>query len=463
MKKLLLIVLFLISIFTPSVSFAAIQASTVWEFRQSATASMVNGGGYTSGGTDYSQQDAAQLNNTDFATSGIGVTTLTSVTGGLTAAMVGNIIHLTAGTNLIVGWYEITARTDTNTVTLDRAPDDGVGGVSTATGYVGGALSLNSTLDDEFFEQCEPGNKIYFKYSASSYVPGENIAVLKDGTVNLPIIIEGYNATRGDYPLGANRPTIAAGGTQWSFDNFWQTKHFIFTTSHADGIDGDNGLVILNCKITGSGGGGTNALRTASDSFVINCEISGVGGTGDGLLMSDGTKILYSYIHDLGTGFNVKSNNIFIGNIIDTCLVGINIDNNDGAIISNNTIYNCTTGISGTTGSHVLILNNILDANTTGVNWTNTEDVWLDYNVWDNTADVSGVSKGPHAVTGDPGLTDPANGDFTLGSGSNAIDAGMQVGTNQGAVGDYKWNAGVDQDDVTAAGGGGSLSVSTNF
>ena len=41
----------------------------------------------------------------------------------------------------------------------------------------------------------------------------------------------------------------------------------------------------------------------------------------------------------------------------------------------------------------------------------------------------------------------------------------MQVGTNQGAVGDYKWNAGVDQDDVTAAGGGGvgSLSVSTNF
>ena len=55
-------------------------------------------------------------------------------------------------------------------------------------------------------------------------------------------------------------------------------------------------------------------------------------------------------------------------------------------------------------------------------------------------------------------FTDAANGDFTLGSGSPAIDAGLQVGVNTGAVGDYKVNIGADQDDVVAAGGGGETS-----
>ena len=60
------------------------------------------------------------------------------------------------------------------------------------------------------------------------------------------------------------------------------------------------------------------------------------------------------------------------------------------------------------------------------------------------------------AVNADPDFTDAPNQDFTVGSGSPVLDTGIQVGTDTGAVGDYKWNIGTDQDD-NAAGGGTSF------
>ncbi len=48
-----------------------------------------------------------------------------------------------------------------------------------------------------------------------------------------------------------------------------------------------------------------------------------------------------------------------------------------------------------------------------------------------------------------------ANRDFTVQSGSPVLDAGSQLGTTTGLIGDYKINIGVDQDDNTA---GGSVS-----
>ena len=140
---------------------AAIDAGTVWEMRASGSTS--NGGGFFNRdpGTsvDYSQQDAGALTAGDGTTSGIGVTTFTSVTGGFTGAMAGNVTRLISGNNLVPGWYEITSVSDGNTVFLDRAPDDGVGGVDTVSFTVGGAFDLGAAAtDDEFFEQLIPGN-----------------------------------------------------------------------------------------------------------------------------------------------------------------------------------------------------------------------------------------------------------------------------------------------------------------
>lgn len=92
-----------------------------------------------------SNEVATLLSITDGATTGVGITILTSVGGGFTAAMVDKYIYLKSGTNLTVGWYKITGHTDTNTITLASAPDDGVGGVSGAVGEVGGVMKIRYT------------------------------------------------------------------------------------------------------------------------------------------------------------------------------------------------------------------------------------------------------------------------------------------------------------------------------
>lgn len=118
----------------------AIQNTAQWWIRTDGDDT--NGGGYDSGisgaGINYSDQALPQLSRTDFATSGVGSTTLTSG-GGFTSDMIGNSIRLSAGTNLTLGDYFITAYTSSTEVTLDRAPDNGGGGVSGATGKLGGA------------------------------------------------------------------------------------------------------------------------------------------------------------------------------------------------------------------------------------------------------------------------------------------------------------------------------------
>jgi hypothetical protein len=50
-----------------------------------------------------------------------------------------------------------------------------------------------------------------------------------------------------------------------------------------------------------------------------------------------------------------------------------------------------------------------------------------DHNCWNNTTDVSNVTKGPHDITADPKLKDPANDDFTLKGGSPCYAAGMSL------------------------------------
>ena len=127
----------------PSV-WAALQSDTTWEVR--TTGNNTNGGCYDTGGTgtDYSQQDAAQLSLTDLAQN-LSSTTLTSATGGFTSAMVDNCIQITgAGSGAFtLGFYEITAFTDTNTVTLDRTACS-TANCSGGTGAVGGARLLTA-------------------------------------------------------------------------------------------------------------------------------------------------------------------------------------------------------------------------------------------------------------------------------------------------------------------------------
>src|SRR3990167_9330472 len=197
------IVLFLFLFFLPILPcIAAMSASITWEVSSTATANMVNGGGFKTGasGTDYSLQNAAQWTASD-GTSNVS-TTFTSASMTFTSAIVGNILHLTAGTNGTVGWYEITGYTDANTITLDR--NCSTGAMTNGTFYVGGALSLNSTLDDDFFEEISGANtadgvKVWFK--SGTYILGQTVSIAGAGGSQKPIVVEGYSSARGDIPI----------------------------------------------------------------------------------------------------------------------------------------------------------------------------------------------------------------------------------------------------------------------
>jgi hypothetical protein len=118
----------------------ALSAASVFEVRTAGADT--NGGGFVTGasGTDFSQQNSKNTTGSNISTTdavGAGTTTLTSITGNFSTAIVGNIIYLQGGTgSLAAGWYQVTARASTTSITLDRAVAVGTG----ITMNIGGAL-----------------------------------------------------------------------------------------------------------------------------------------------------------------------------------------------------------------------------------------------------------------------------------------------------------------------------------
>lgn len=441
----------------------AIDAATLWEFRATNGAAD-NGGGFANldPGTsvDCGNQNAPELVITDGATAGIGSTAFSTANGGLTAAMAGNIVYLQTGTNLVNGWYQFTVIIDTNNATLDRAPDDGVGGVSGADGNVGGALDIITATWINDTTLVVPGQTIYVKNDGTMTLTGAT-TVTNDGTSINPLTLKGYNISRGDNPVGTNRPLIAGAANNFFFDNYWKLKYLRVTTTTSLGLRADVDSCIENCSVTNSSGSADRSALEAGSSTTKIFKCEGVSTNGDAVnLTSGGSSVYASYLHNSNVGVRLGGDFCSIeGNLIDTNASGIYDGGTagiDGVKVKNNTIYNNTTGILSNDGSGWLVDSNLLDNNTTGASWTTEQGInCFDRNQWSNNGtDVVNVTKGDNALTQNVTLTDPANGDFTLPSGAGAIGAGMQVGTDEGAVGDYKWNIGADQDDVAAGGGG---------
>lgn len=184
----------------------ALSANSVFEVR--AAGNDTNGGGFVTGasGTDYSQQDSKNTVGSDISTTDAvadGTTTITSATANFGTTIVGNIIYLQGGTgSLAAGWYQVTARASTTSITVDRTVAIGtgitmnIGGALASPGMAGGVGLVND-------------NKVWVKagtYSITS--TSTNVAA---GCVSVAVrtIWEGYNATRGD--LGT-APVLQASG-----------------------------------------------------------------------------------------------------------------------------------------------------------------------------------------------------------------------------------------------------------
>ncbi len=398
----------------------ALHADTVWEMR--TTGSNTNGGLFydRDPGTsvDYSQQAAAQLALSDLAMVTAG-TTLTSATGGFTAAMAGNGIYIASGTNFTAGWYEITAHTDTNTVTLDRDATTGSNG-SSGVGNVGGAAALPN---DVLLESLADGNRLWIAFGTYTQVAAVNLSNI--GSQALQIKIAGYNSSRGDNPTGASRPTIAAGANETLYRTYILIEHLHFTTTHASGIRCDN-VTTRDCSVVNSSGTGGRKgfFDFATNTRFFNSEATSTNGSAFAVRSG---RYYRCYGHDSTTAFNLEATGAVVENCTaDTCTTGFSASAKNGTVLRGNTIYNCTTGINGTTSYAFIIMDNIIDNCTTGISWTSefTSNCY-DYNNYSNNgADVVNVTKGNNSTATDPAFGDAGAGDFTPATGNGVYVQG---------------------------------------
>ncbi len=462
MRKILFIISVLL--FIPRLAFGALDADTVWEFRSSATANMLNGGGFNSTnatpGTDYSQQDTAHLTITDLVI-GADNTTVTSILTPFDTLDNGNILHITAGTNFTQGWYEVVSVTGV-IATLDRAC-----GTATSTGgtaYLGGSLNVGGSLEDNFFDICVTGNIIYFM-GAVTYTLSEGITDAVTRTVK-----EGYLAIRGDNPTGTDRPTIACGANVVTFSGSTRCvfRNLIFTTTEANGVGIGSQALVENCKVLNSSTtADRHAMITANvQTTILNCEVGCTKGRALKIASSNYVMGCYLYGGSAAGGISLWAQNAnyetIINNIIsvpNAATSGINIGGGVCNFIVGNTIYGAETpqgtGVSTSAGSQHIIYNNIFYGLTTGYSGGSATTDVADYNDFFNcTTARTNLNVGDHDIAVDPSFTSASTGDFTLQSGSPCLATGFPQ-SMPGATGDYQYNIGVDQDDNTAAGGGG--------
>lgn len=262
----------------------AIAAGAVYEVR--TTGSDTNGGGFVTGssGTDWSQQNSAQYAVTNAVTNG--TTTITSSTANFGTDVVGNILYIQGGTGSITaGWYQITSRTNSTTIVVDRST-----GLTTGTGAtlnIGGALASPGQAAQIATTN---GNKIWINqgtYNVSTSTAGSGGPV-STGT-NSQIVIEGYDVTRGDRT--ANRPIL-----KWTASSPGATSYLVVLATNPSVIvsniemDGNNvtnvsgasfsnrGLFIdciaKNCSTTsqaGFYGGGASSNRGPIRCYATNC------------------------------------------------------------------------------------------------------------------------------------------------------------------------------------------------
>jgi hypothetical protein len=264
----------------------ALSASTVWEC-QVGGSDTAAGGGFNAtragAGTDYSLQTTAQYSPTDLA-AGSGSTTLTSAAAGFTSAMVGNLIRITAGTNVAAGHYEITAYTNSTTVTLDRTPTSG-GALSGGTGYVGGALASPGYAGSVM----QTGNDVWIKAgtyaltSTTRNVSGGRVTTNGGSNQDVARWI-GYTITRGD---SSTRPLLQASGAFAS-----QTLVTLTSDTQWENIDIDGASKTSVLGLSGSGAwvlktkivNCTNGGATVSEATL--CEVASCSGGNGGISMT---------------------------------------------------------------------------------------------------------------------------------------------------------------------------------
>lgn len=326
------------------------------------TGSDANGGAFdaTSGvpGTDYSQQDAAQVAYTDLVIDPTTNTNCTSVATPFTAAHVGNVINVTGGTGFTVQRTQIIS-VSTGIATCDKSL--GTLASTGGTGNLGGGLA---TIGTAGLLPLVAGNIIWIKYHAtnvySSTSTTANVAngrlSVTVGTATLPVVIRGYDVTHGD--VTGNRPTLRWGVNATSTGLITHSGgHIIsniiidgnrlnFTLTRGMSLSGTG--IVDNVKVMGFNTGGI--LVSSATHIVSNCEFTDVSVNSAFNLTgaSQECNLINCYFHDNGSDAVTSSQParlIVMGCTFDTT-TGVHISSpataSDSPVVTNCTFYNAT-------------------------------------------------------------------------------------------------------------------------
>ena len=393
-------------------------------------------------GTDYSQQDVAQLSLSDIVCSA--TTTVTSVVGGFTAAMIGNAIRITGG-GATSGYYFITARTDTNTITVDRTP----GTVAAGTGNVGGAAITHKRLLDNanaVGDKVVAGNIVYIQGSGSDTPSSADYA----NTTGFYTPVSGSSGTARVQLIGeTGRPRFASNGLIFYNWTFCFVKNLYLTTTsnnsgsfgiiNCAGNDTVQNLVIDTNNQTGILGiyiNGTNVrvldteIKSGTSSPTSSAGCHGINNTNYGAYVENCNihHMRAKGILDSGGGTVIRNTKVWgcVDNSIDLA-----------AALTPSSVVNCT--VDAGQGHALLIaqvtlfgmdIRNSIFSNHTGsgkygisiaAGTAAANDLiknFVDYNCYyNNTSNFNAISAGAHDTQGtDPQYVSASTGDFTLGT-----------------------------------------------
>ncbi len=435
-----------------------------------------NGGGFdptvSGAGTDYSDQDAPQLSLTDLTSTNS--TTVTTVLGTFTSAMVGNVLRIASGTGATTGYYTITAYTSATQVTLDRVSGTYTAGVA----KVGGATHKINTFSNggsgtapTLTSPLLPGHIVWIRSAGSSTNPsigGTPDYDHTDGYLTFP----NGDTTSGPIRwigLGASESKPAFGVMPTYFPLMKTTGLLFFNSAdhkvfHVKGFNGSSPSFTTYGLCANFGNGGSMAFCiydvngvamsvTAANTGVeiFNNEIYNTGGGSTGQTqtcieaINNGVSVFNNYIE------NVRGPAITVGGQANYAYQNtINSVGNHGIVMSlianyigdvfGNTIYNCAgDGINMTQDSLLTrVYNNTISkipsgkyainvtSGTTAVN--DRLKTMVDYNnlFLDGGAGAlrNNISAGAHDLNLDPQFTNPGAGDFTIGTNLKAVGFG---------------------------------------
>jgi len=267
-------------------------------------------------------------------------------------------------------------------------------------------------------------------------ISGNSFTINTAADVGGGLYLDSSEATISNNSFSANTANIAAG---------------LFLESSHVTVNG-NTIVSNTASTIGEGWGGGLYLSDiegtiSGNSFTANTANGGGGLFLDGGSITLGGNIFTANTANRGGGLHLREsdailiNNVVAGNQANTIGSGLYVYDSSLHLLHNTTAHN--TGGDGsaiyvTDGGTVALTNTILVSHTVGITVTagNTAtleatlwgtDTWANHSDWGGTGTII---TGTRNYWGDPDFVDPDAGDYHIGPGSAAIDAGVDAGVS---------------------------------